>query len=469
MADLMMELGESLREQVDRQWGRLSPLNQAKLLVRALLQQTRNRLVLLLDNLETVQDPATGRITDEAIAVWLEGCRPAGGAAPMLLLTSRWDIPGWEGQGRRPYPLAPPGYGDFLRYHQHLAGARWQPERLRRLYRALDGNFKGLELFHGLSQTTVEEEAFLKQLEQAQAGLQVYMAVAALFAYLQPPEQELLNRLRAYHAPVIADGVRVIARNLENPESLLQRLTGLSLVDVEWEPGLRINRYRLSPVVADWLAEQRDEPALEIRQRAARYQRWVFENLLENLDQALIADEALRRAGLDEDAARLALAVIVPHFDRRGLYYTLLKEWLPVLRESQDQAIRGTAFNGSGEISFYVGHYDDAMTYLQQALAIRRAIGDRTREGTTLSNISLIYHARGDYATALEYLEQALAIHRAIGGRAGEGVTLNNISLIYQAQEGTTPRPWRTCSRRWPSSGRLVAGRGKGPHSTALR
>ena len=319
IADLLMELDDKLREQVDRQLGRLSPLNQAQLIVQALLQQTRNRLVLLLDNLETVQDPASGRIVNGDIATWLEACRPAGGPSPLLLLTSRWVIPGWESAGRGHYPLNPPGYGDFLRYHQHLAGFRWPPDRLRRLYRVLDGNFKGLELFHSLSRTAADEEAFLRQLEQAKTELRVYMAVETLVGYLQPPEQELLNRLRAYHAPVIADGVRVIARDLENPEGLLRRLTGLSLVDVEWDVELQLNRYRLSSVVADWLAERRDEPALEIRQQAARYQQWVFEHLQCTWEQALVAHDALRRAGLDEEAARLALFFIVRTFDGTGV------------------------------------------------------------------------------------------------------------------------------------------------------
>ena len=199
--------------------------------------------------------------------------------------------------------------------------------------------------------------------------------------------------------------------------------------------GVRLNRYRLSSVVADWLAEQQDEPALEIRQRAARYQLWMFEHLQATLEQALVAHESLRRAGLDEEAARLALAVIVPHFDRRGLYHTLLKEWLPVLRESQDQTIKGAAFNRSGKISLHVGDYENAMTYLQQSLAICRAIGDRAGEETTLNNIGLVYLAQGDYATALDYLQQSLAIRRAIGDRAGLCRGLFNMGHIHRTNE----------------------------------
>ena len=212
-------------------------------------------------------------------------------------------------------------------------------------------------------------------------------------------------------------------------------VTGLSLVDMDWDVELRLNRYRLSSVVADWLAEQQDEPALEIRQRATRYQLWMFEHLQATLEQALVAHESLRRAGLDEEAARLALAVIVPHFDRRGLYHTLLKEWLPVLRESQDQTIKGAAFNRSGKISLHVGDYENAMTYLQQSLAICRAIGDRAGEETTLNNIGLVYLAQGDYATALDYLQQSLAIRRAIGDRAGLCRGLFNMGHIHRTNE----------------------------------
>ncbi|MEH6875859.1 MAG: CHAT domain-containing protein, partial [Candidatus Competibacter sp.] len=427
---------ESLRDEVnDELLDCQSETDVARVWLRALMRQTSNKLALVFDNLETLQDPATGQVTDDAVAAWLDACKPVGSEpAPVVLVTSRWAIPGWEGDRRVRRPLGKPLYGDFLRYHQQLGGAPWGVERLHRLYKALDGNFKGLEFFHGLSQVAGDDEAFLQQLEHSKKKLQLHMMVEKLVDYLQPDERELLNRLRAYLAPTFADGVRVVAQGLAEPERLLRRLVGLSLVDVEMEPTLGLPRYRLSAVVADWLQAHDPEPTSDIRQRAARYQRWVFENLLETLEQALIAHEALRQSGLDEDAARFALDTIVPRFNHIGLYHTLLKEWLPALRDNQNQELRARALNQSGDTCLHVGQYDEAKSFLEESLALCQAIGNRAGEGATLNNLSQIYKARGDYDTALRYLEESLAIRRAIGDRAGEGATLNNLSQIYKAR-----------------------------------
>ncbi len=435
---------ESLRNEVnDALLGCQTEPDEAQIWLRALMQQTGNKLALVFDNLETLQDPATGRITDDAVAAWLDACQPGSDPAPVVLVTSRWAIPSWEGDQRVRRPLGTPLYGDFLRYHQQLGGAPWGAERLRRLYVALGGNFKGLEFFHALNQVAGDDEAFLQQLEQSRKELQLYMAVEKLVGYLLPAERELLNRMRAYLAPTFADGVRIVAQDLAEPERLLRRLVGLSLVEVEMEPELRLPRYRLSPVMADWLQEHDPEPASDIRQRAARYQRWVHDNLRFSLDQALIAHEALRQSGLDDEAARLALDRIVPYFTRIGLYHTLLKDWLPALRESRNPKLRAAALNQSGNTCVHVGQYDEAKPFLEESSAIFWAIGHRAGEGATLANLSQIYQARGDYDTALKYLEESLAILRAIGDRQGLCPTLFNMGSIYLANN--EPQQARIC------------------------
>ncbi|MBL8253175.1 MAG: tetratricopeptide repeat protein, partial [Candidatus Competibacter sp.] len=433
--ELLFCLQKPLSEEVDRALLRCrTESDRARLVLRALLQQTGNKLALVFDNLETLQDPATGRITDDAVAAWLDACKPDSDPAPVVLVTSRWAIPGWEGDRRMQRPLGTPLYGDFLRYHQQLGGAPWGVERLRRLYAALGGNFKGLEFFHALNQVAGDDETFLRQLEQSKTELQLYMAVEKLVGYLQPAERELLNRLRAYLAPTFADGVRVIAQDLAEPERLLRRLVGLSLVEVEMEPALRLPRYRLSPVVAGWLQAHDPEPANYIRRHAGRYQLWVHDNLRPNIDQGLIAHKALSQSGLDEQAARFALGVVIPDLNRIGLSHTLLENWLPGLRESRNQELRAAALNWSGATCFSMSQYDEAKLFYEKALDIHRAVGDRVGEGNTLNGIGLIYKAWGDNTTALRYLEDALVVHQAIDNQAEESTTLNNISQIYQAR-----------------------------------
>ena len=124
------------------------------------------------------------------------------------------------------------------------------------------------------------------------------------------------------------------------------------------------------------------------------------------------------------------LGILAEHFDRRGLYRTLVKEWLPPLLESRHPAVRANALNSLGLSWHALGEYDQALDYLKQSLAILREIGDQQGEGATLNNISQIYAARGDYDRALDYLKLSLAIQREIGDKQGEGTTLNNLSAI---------------------------------------
>ena len=433
--ELKLSLEPALAEQIDpRLVAAKSEQERAQWIIRALLKQTSGRLVLLFDNLETVQDATSNEITDDNINAWLEACKGPANQTPILLLTSRWQIPNWEQTHyRKHHFLRAPSYGDFLRYYQQLNGHE-DRARLRRLYRAINGNFKGLEFFRAIAQTGNDEEAFLQKLEQSQQELQLYMAIEVLYETLDDPEKTLLNRMRAYHASVIEDGVRVIAQDIGDLEAELRRLVGLSLIDMEWDHDLRRRRYQLSPVVADWLNDKQPPPTKETLEKAAHYQLWVFDNLQRSLNQALTAYEALQLAELKDDAAELALNAIVPYFDRRGLYRTLLDEWLPTLRQTQNQQIRGDATGRTGKTLLQIGDYETALKFLHDSLSISREIGDRSGEGTTLNNISQIYKARGDYETALKFLHDSLSIRREIGDRSGEGTTLNNISQIYKAR-----------------------------------
>nr|VFK13695.1 MAG: ATP-, maltotriose- and DNA-dependent transcriptional regulator MalT [Candidatus Kentron sp. LFY] len=458
-------LDDPLRERVQREQGAChTPEETADVILGALLEATHGKLVLFLDNLETLQDPGTGALNHEGLTAWLVACGRLGKHGPRLLLTSRIALPSFrqggmsgpsardgkdpEMPGTGPFvhhPLAIPSYGDFLRYWQELAGesnrtGHRQPAWRRRLYRALGGNFKGLELFtHGLDSGVVadraaEEEAFLRHLESATAELRAYMAVERVVGWLEPDAARLLERLTVYEHPVVDDGVQAVALDLADWVAGLQRLALLSLVDVEWDHDLELPRYRVPPLVADWLREAKGEPPLAIRERAARYQQWAFEHLDSSLNQALITHAALMAAELTEEAHVFALGAIVPWFDRVGMYRTLLADWLPGMRQSRVPGTRAAAMNGSGTSCLHLGDYGQALSYFTESLEITRDIGDRKGEGTTLNNLSQIHDARGDLDEALAYLSQSLAIQRDIGDRQGESTTLGNIGSIYLAR-----------------------------------
>ena len=442
---LKSSLSDQVLEQVERRWGLCpSELQQVQLLLNALVQH--KRLVLLFDNLESVQEPETGQLTDATLTLWLQAAQKF--KSVLILLTSRWAVPGVEA-----LPLARPSYGDFLRYIQYL-NLELSIEKKRDLYPVLGGNFKGLQLFQAAQQLGIGQSAFLERVQTAQRDLQVYMAVAQVVGYLRSEERVLLERLPVYATPVTEMGIKAIAEDLVAPLEGLQRLVSLALVSlalVDVEIAVDLNRqraYQISPLVTEWLQKQKQQKlsffkkwfkkpetfSIELRKQAAAHQLWLFENGLKTLSHVIAVHEALQLAEQQEEANRFALDYIVPYFAKVGMNRTLLDKWLPTLRKSGDKKTQARAFNWSATTYHSLGGYDMALEYHQQSLKISREIGDRAGEGTTLNNISQIFMAKGDYETALDYLQQSLKILREIGDRAGEGKNLNNISQIYHAQ-----------------------------------
>jgi tetratricopeptide (TPR) repeat protein len=430
---LKSRLDEQLLEQVERRWGRCThEMQRAQLLLKALLQHSGARLVLFFDNLESVQNPRTGALTDATLEAWLTAALYLDKL--LILLTSRWALPGSLAvlKTLKVHILARPSYGDFLRYTQQI-GLHRKRQQLRQLYEALGGNFKGLQLFHSAQHVGIDEAAFLERVRTAQAELQAYLAVAQVVSYLNTAEKRVLYRLPAYTTPVTQIGVEKIAQDLPAPAALLERLVALSLVDVEKAPDLNNQlAYQLSPLVAEWLQTQGVEaPSIELRKTAAFHQKWVFEQLRKTVSQAITVHEALQAAGLQKEAECFALAVLLPHFDKCGMYQTLLGKWLPPLRESVDKSLQIKALDWSGKTCLNIGDYEAALGYYQQARKLNNELGDRQNDGQFLNSIGLIYKIQGDFEAALDYYQQALKIRDEIDDHQGKSTTLNNIAVIY--------------------------------------
>jgi len=412
----------------------------AQFLLTRLAEQFDGRVVLFLDNLESLQDPDTRAVADQPVAAWLRVAIKTSGLN--LLVTSRWQLPDWDGAH---LPLTRAGYGDFLRMAGDPPLREQLPPsflnergRLRRVWEALGGNSRGLGLFAAAVRGMADpgaEDALLTALTQTKAELQADLALAAIHGRLPAAARKLLARLPAHHEAVPAEGLLKLGLDLPDPAALLERLAAVSLLEIRYEPAWDAMQYQCAPLAADWLREQNlldADPAW--MNAVADYHLYLFANERPTLSQAVVTHHALRRAGRDAEAGRLALDRIVGPLTRAGFWATLLQDWLPPIHASEDVATRGEALGQTGKLLIHSGDYPTALAYLNQSLAIRQQIGDKAGEGVTLNNISQIYDAQGDYQTALAYLNQSLAIRQQIGDKAGEGKTLNNISQIYDAQ-----------------------------------
>ncbi len=439
-----LELALSLENAA--KYDRLSPrfeneYERAATLLGLLQQQFGPRLVILLDNLETLQHPVTRALDNSPASAWLQAALARPGL--VLLVTSRWLIPDWSGEH---LALAHAPYGDFLQMVQALvlnakmpAAFLGQRERLRQVYRDLDGNGRALTWLGGalLSlKSQASENAFLERLAQTRKDIQADMAIQEIHAHLPEPARALLSRLPVYPAPVPLEGIIKLALDLPgDPDGLLAALLSFSLVETQYEPDWQMIQYQCPALVSDWLQTQqlldKDPRWLDA---AADYQVYRYKYERRSLSQAVLAHTALRRAGRKPQADRLALDAIVGPLEQAGYSQTLLKDWLPDICQSEDPAVLGEALGQTGKQYLLTGEYDTALEYLQKSIVIFQQIGDTSGESAALNNISQFFKARGDYDTALEYLQKSLVICQQIGDTRGEGAALNNISQIFKAR-----------------------------------
>jgi len=79
-----------------------------------------------------------------------------------------------------------------------------------------------------------------------------------------------------------------------------------------------------------------------------------------------------------------------------------------------------------------LGQMEQAIDHHQQALAISRETGSRRDEGADLGSLGNAYYLLGQTEQAIDHYQQALAIAREIGYRLGEGNHLGNLGNAYR-------------------------------------
>ncbi|MCC7576010.1 MAG: CHAT domain-containing protein [Methanomethylovorans sp.] len=357
--------------------------DRAQFLIELLMEQFNGKLILFIDNLETLQNPNTFHIQDDTIAGWVRAAQLIEGLT--LILTSRWQLPNWIGEH---LPLTRSTYGDFLRMTQELIVQKQMQssimssrDRFCQVYEALGGNGRGLEFFAAatLTMDNAEEEAFLAQLENTKRELQDNMAIEAIYTQLPEDARIFLGRLPAFVVLVPSEGLQKLGLDLaEHPETLLQRLLVVSFLEAQYDPEYAVIQYQCTPMVVDWMRGQGsiddDQVWLDI---VADYHLYLRRYERRTLQQSIMTHHALQRAGRTSEADRLTLDHIVGPFTRAGFYATLLIEWLPPICGSSDADTRGEALGQTGKILIHIGQYDSALSYLKQSLAIRQQIGDK--------------------------------------------------------------------------------------------
>ncbi|MEO6893178.1 MAG: tetratricopeptide repeat protein [Ktedonobacteraceae bacterium] len=430
------------------------------------LRLRRQRTLLVLDNLETLDEAAKAQDA-EALAL-IEFIQQLPGERTSLLCTSR-HLLGWNGE----QPLELPGLAldEGAALFQQSAPNRIEEiarSLARQLSQRVDGHPLGLSLLGRafndthipLSAFLADHETYLLSAENPYIGVnhrqrKVFANFAYSVRWLSPELRDTLSKLWVFHAPFLAD-VAVAVLDPEHDAEAAEASPVEAHLHTLWQRGLLAREaipvgdddvylYRLPPVmrpyIEQYLADEREREEMLRRfgEAAAWLAEIVYGEIIGGRAIATLAlqcyDDLARGVSFVEGIAQgyylLYWGWILHRLGDQHMGVTVTEQALAIFREVGNRAGEGATLNNLGRVYDALGQKQQALAYYQQALAISREVGDRAKEGATLNNLGLVYNALGQKQQALAYYEQALAIFREVSDRAGEGTTLNNLSSIY--------------------------------------
>jgi ATP/maltotriose-dependent transcriptional regulator MalT len=89
-----------------------------------------------------------------------------------------------------------------------------------------------------------------------------------------------------------------------------------------------------------------------------------------------------------------------------------------------------TTYNNLGEVTCWLGIYDQSQQHTEQGLRLAVQCGDRVIQSMLLLNLSIAEIDRGNVGVAEFYLKRSLKLCREIGNRREEGTVLHNLACL---------------------------------------
>ena len=413
------------------------------------------KVILLLDNFETLIDPATLNITSGELDEALTALLNLPPHAVKVILTT-WIAPRDmalihpERQFRLDLDrgLESPYAENILREMDASGtlGLKNAPaELLNEARERTLGNPMALEALYAI--LSADRDTSLPDILNDRELLPenvVEVLVGEAFSRLDATARMVMEGLAIYGRPVTPSAIDYLLQpHLPGVDSapVLNRLVNMQFVRKE------AGRYYMHPVDREYALSRvdegdesdRDEPVFTrfaLLHRGADFfkeARIPRENwkTIDDLS-AQLAEFDLRCAGLDYDKAADMLSEI--DFDYLilwGHFRLMIELYQRLQGKISDQWLASRSIGHLGSSYFSIGDYQKAMKYYEQALAVNKKIGDRRNEGVCLGNLGNVYLDLGEVEKAIVFYEQALEIEREIKDRRNEGNALGNLGNAY--------------------------------------
>jgi tetratricopeptide (TPR) repeat protein len=424
--------------------------------------------ILLLDNFETLLDPATQEIADTELDEALQAILSTADHSLKVIMTTRITPQSLAviHTGRRillpiRMGLTPSEAVDMLRQldQDGLAGLRDADDAsMTAACERTQGYPRALEALHAAlaADRTTNLAEILDDTEHLLPENVVEDLIGEAFNRLDPAAQQVMQALAIYNRPVTAIAIDVMLQPYQpglRSEPILRRLANMQFIHYEEQ------RFSLHPVDRAYalarvnLGDEQDRKLIRTDRppftqlalyhlganyfQKARKPRPFWKTIDDLAPQ--LAEFDLRYAGQDYDTAAEVLLEV--DFDYLMLWghYRLISGLYERLQDklTDPKLIRSIMINQS---SAYItlGQIQKSIGYAEKVLKMARAVKSRGTESAALGNLGNAYSVLGQTTRAIEYYTQALAISREISNRRGEGVYLGNLGSAYSDLGQTT-------------------------------
>ena len=454
-ADLSSLLPDDVARRLDEIYR--DPKTSTELKMQALLEAfPSGKVILLLDNFETLIDPVTLNIISGELDEGLTALLNLPPHAVKVILTTRiaprdMVLIHPERQFRLDLDrgLESPYAENILREMDTSGtlGLKNAPaELLNEARERTRGNPRALEALYAI--LSADRDTSLPEILNDRELLPenvVEVLVGEAFNRLDATSRMVMQGVAIYGRPVTPSAVDYLLKpHLPGVDSapILSRLVNMQFVRKEG------GRYYMHPVDREYALSRvpgceesdRDGPVftqISLLHRGADYfkeARMPRESWKTIYDlSAQLAEFDLRCAGQEYDTAALVLQEI--NFDYLFLWghYRVMAELHERLYgKLSDPKLMSASAGNLGNAYLAMSDYQKAIEYYGIALTIAKENSDIQAEGAWLGSLGFAYGDLGQVQTAIDYNEQALKIARETRDRQGEGTRLANLGLVYR-------------------------------------
>jgi tetratricopeptide (TPR) repeat protein len=183
------------------------------------------------------------------------------------------------------------------------------------------------------------------------------------------------------------------------------------------KPRTDFSRYGLLERAADYFTQAR-KPRAEWKK-------------LDDLSAQLAEFELRCEAGDYDAACSLLSDISFDYLDLWGHYRLLIDLNWRVKDKIQDDYLIMSNLLGLGSSYHSIGNIKEALTFYEVGLRLAQLKKDRKFEGAFIGGLGAAYSVLGNTYKSIEYYEQKLKITREINDRIDEGINLGNLGLAY--------------------------------------